>query len=125
MFYAFTIASTFWAITMSFQQVKPIDFSRTLNLTQNLSAINLPTWGLLLFVMIFGSFVPMFLTFLAMRHLTASKVGIASTSETVFAFVFGYLWLSQMVDLPQTIGGILVIVGIVVAQTARSKEWQP
>jgi len=125
MFYAFTIASTFWAITMSFRQFKPIDFSRTLNLTQNLSAINLPTWGLLLFVMIFGSFVPMLLTFLAMRHLTASKVGIASTSETVFAFVFGYLWLSQMVDLPQTIGGILVIVGIVVAQTARSKEWQP
>jgi drug/metabolite transporter (DMT)-like permease len=125
MFYAFTIASTFWAISLSFQEVKPIDFSRTLNLTQNLSAINLPTWGLLLFVMIFGSFVPMLLTFLAMRHLTASKVGIASTSETVFAFVFGYLWLSQMVDLTQTIGGILVIVGIVVAQTARSKEWQP
>ena len=125
MFYAFSVASIFWAIMLSFQQVKAIDFSRILNLTQNLSAINLPTWGLLLFVMLFGSFVPMLLTFLAMRHLTASKVGIASTSETVFAFVFGYLWLAQMVDFAQAIGGALVIVGIVVAQTARSKQWQP
>ena len=121
MFYAFSVASIFWAITMSFQQVTPIDFSRSLNLTENLSAINLPTWGLLLFVMLFGSFVPMLLTFSAMRHLSASAVGIASTSETVFAFVFGYLWLSQLIDLSQAIGGVLVIIGIVVAQTARSK----
>jgi drug/metabolite transporter (DMT)-like permease len=120
MFYAFSVASIFWAITMSFQQVTPIDFSRSLNLTENLSAINLPTWGLLLFVMLFGSFVPMLLTFSAMRHLSASAVGIASTSETVFAFVFGYLWLSQLIDLSQAIGGALVIIGIVVAQTARS-----
>ena len=125
MFYAFSVATLFWAITMSFQQVKPIDFSRSLNLTEKLSAINLPTWGLLLFVMLFGSFVPMLLTFLAMRHLSASAVGIASTSETVFAFVFGYLWLSQLIDLSQAIGGVLVIIGIVVAQTARSKQWQP
>ena len=120
MFYAFSVASIFWAITMSFQQVTPIDFSRSLNLTENLSAVNLPTWGLLLFVMLFGSFVPMLLTFSAMRHLSASAVGIASTSETVFAFVFGYLWLSQLIDLSQAIGGVLVIIGIVVAQTARN-----
>ena len=120
MFYAFSVASIFWAITISFQQVMPIDFSRSLNLTENLSAVDLPTWGLLLFVMLFGSFVPMLLTFSAMRHLSASAVGIASTSETVFAFVFGYLWLSQLIDLSQAIGGVLVIIGIVVAQTARS-----
>jgi drug/metabolite transporter (DMT)-like permease len=120
MFYAFSVASIFWAITMSFQQVKPIDLSKTLNLTENLNSIDLPSWALLVFVMLFGSFVPMLLTFLAMRHLSASAVGIASTSETVFAFIFGFLWLSQLIDLSQAIGGVLVIVGIVVAQTARN-----
>jgi drug/metabolite transporter (DMT)-like permease len=120
MFYAFSVASIFWAITMSFQQVKPIDLSKTLNLTENLNSIDLPSWALLVFVMLFGSFVPMLLTFLAMRHLSASAVGIASTSETVFAFIFGFLWLSQLIDLSQAIGGVLVIIGIVVAQTARN-----
>lgn len=124
MFYAFSAATLFWSITMSFQRAKPIDFEANVNLTQNLESLNLPTWGLLLFVAIFGSFLPMLLTFLAMRHLSASAVGIASTAETVFAFLFGYLWLSEMIDLPQSIGGVLVIVGIVVAQTARSKQWQ-
>lgn len=125
MFYAFSAATLFWAITMSFQEVRAIDFEKTVNLTQNLSAVSLPTWAVLLFVMLFGSFTPMLLTFLAMRHLSASAVGIASTAETIFAFLFGFLWLSQLIDAAQAIGGVLVIVGIVVAQTARSKQWQP
>ena len=125
MFFAFSAASLFWLIATSFQRQTPIDFDKWVNLTQNLSGITLQTWMLLVFVAIFGSFVPMMLTFLAMRHLSASSVGIASTAETVFAFVFGYLWLSEMIDLLQTIGGVLVIFGIVVAQTARSKKWQP
>lgn len=125
MFFAFSAASLFWLVATSFQRQQPINFDKLVNLTQNLAGINIATWALLLFVAIFGSFVPMLLTFLAMRHLSASSVGIASTAETVFAFIFGYLWLSEKIDLPQTIGGALVIVGIVVAQTARSKKWQP
>lgn len=125
MFFAFSAATIFWLITTTFQSHEPIAFDATVNLSQNLNAINLPTWALLLFVAIFGSFVPMLLTFLAMRHLSASAVGIASTAETVFAFIFGFLWLSEKIDMPQTLGGALVIIGIVVAQTARSKKWQP
>lgn len=122
MFFAFSAATVFWLITTAFQSHQPIPFEQVVNLSQNLNGINLPTWALLLFVAIFGSFVPMLLTFLAMRHLSASAVGIASTAETVFAFVFGFLWLSEKIDLPQALGGALVIVGIVVAQTARRKN---
>ncbi len=122
MFFAFSAATIFWLITTAFQSHQPISFEKVVNLSQNLNGINVPTWALLLFVAIFGSFVPMLLTFLAMRHLSASAVGIASTAETVFAFVFGFLWLSEKIDLPQTLGGTLVIIGIVVAQTARSKN---
>jgi drug/metabolite transporter (DMT)-like permease len=35
------------------------------------------------------------------------------------------LWLSEMIDMSQITGGVLVVIGIVVAQTARSKKWQP
>jgi drug/metabolite transporter (DMT)-like permease len=125
MFYAFLAATIFWAIAANIHPVGLIDFAKPVNLTGNLAALTLPTWGLLIWVAIFGSFAPMLFTFLAMRHLSASGVGIASTAETIFAFVFGFLWLSEKIDLSQTIGGALVIVGIVVAQTARSKKWQP
>lgn len=125
MFYAFLAATIFWAIAANIHPVGVIDFAKPVNLSGNLASLTLPTWGLLIWVAIFGSFGPMLFTFLAMRHLSASGVGIASTAETIFAFVFGFLWLSEKIDLSQTIGGVLVIAGIVVAQTARSKKWQP
>jgi drug/metabolite transporter (DMT)-like permease len=125
MFYAFLAATIFWAVAANIHPVGVIDFAKPVNLSGNLASLTLPTWGLLIWVAIFGSFGPMLFTFLAMRHLSASGVGIASTAETIFAFVFGFLWLSEKIDLSQTIGGVLVIAGIVVAQTARSKKWQP
>ena len=125
MFYAFLAATIFWAVAANLHPVGVIDFTKSVNLSGTLAAFTLPSWGLLAWVALFGSFAPMLFTFLAMRHLSASGVGIASTAETIFAFVFGFLWLSEKIDLSQTIGGILVIVGIVVAQTARSKQWQP
>jgi drug/metabolite transporter (DMT)-like permease len=125
MFYAFLAATLFWAVAANINPSGLIDFSNDVNLTGNLASLTMPSWVVLIWIAIAGSFVPMLFTFLAMRHLSASAVGIASTAETVFAFVFGYLWLSEKIDLSQTIGGVLVIVGIVVAQTARSKQWQP
>ncbi|MFM6977431.1 MAG: DMT family transporter [Micrococcales bacterium] len=125
MFYSFLAASIFWLIASAFLPTASIDFNDYLNLTGNLEAFSLPTWVLLIWVAVFGSFAPMLFTFLALRHLPASGVGIASTAETLFAFVFGFLWLREMIDLSQLIGGALVVVGIVVAQMARSKSWQP
>jgi len=125
MFYSFLAASIFWAISYVLFPSGGINFDNPVNLSGNLSAISLPTWVLLLWVSVFGSFAPMLFTFLAMRHLSASGVGIASTAETIFAFVFGFLWLSEKIDVSQISGGALVVVGIVVAQTARSKTWQP
>jgi drug/metabolite transporter (DMT)-like permease len=125
MFYSFLTASIFWAIMSFVLPNRPIDFVKMVNLSGSLSAISVPSWALLCWVAVFGSFAPMLFTFLAMRHLSASGVGIASTAETVFAFIFGFLWLSEMIDVLQIAGGLLVIIGIIVAQTARGKKWQP
>jgi drug/metabolite transporter (DMT)-like permease len=125
MFYAFLAAAIFWAIAGWFNPGGAIQFDKVVSLTGALEALSMPTWALLIWVAIFGSFAPMLFTFLAMRHLSASGVGIASTAETVFAFIFGFLWLGEKIDTAQLIGGLVVIAGIVVAQTSRSKEWQP
>ena len=120
MFWAFTVAAIFWLIWLLATRPELPDLSAGLNLTGNLAAFILPAWSLLVWVSIFGSFLPMLFTFLAMRHLSATGVGIASTAETVFAFVFGFLWLREVIDPIQAFGGILVVAGIVVAQV-RSK----
>lgn len=125
MFYAFLAAAVFWFIAGWFNPGGAIKFEKAVNLSGALESISLQTWTMLIWVAIFGSFAPMLFTFLAMRHLSASGVGIASTAETVFAFIFGFLWLGENIDIAQLIGGLVVIAGIVVAQTSRSKQWQP
>ena len=75
----------------------------------------------------FGSFLPMLFSFLALTHLRATAVGVISTAETVMAFVFGWAWLNERIDGVQALGGLLVIAGIVLAQTSRvqQKEKEP
>ena len=125
LFFGFAAASAFWLIVNSVTATPWVSFSGSVDLGGNLAGLIVPVWALLAWVALAGSYLPMLLTTMSIRHLKASGVGVVSTSETVFAFVFGYLWLSERIDLAQTVGAVIVITGIVVAQTARSKTWQP
>lgn len=118
--YSFIASSLFLLVASIVAGTGFVDFSGQVELTGALAPASLPTWLLLAWVAIGASFLPMLLTVLALRHLSAAGVGIASTSETVFAFVFGYLWLSERIDVAQAVGASIVIAGIVLAQTARS-----
>jgi len=40
----------------------------------------------------------------------------------LFAFLFGFLWLGETIGIIQTIGGIVVLVGILIAQTSRVRR---
>ena len=119
LFYSMLISTLFWLVASPWWQ-NPIDLTGGINLGGNLSAITLPTWMLLIWLGVFGSFVPMWLSYRALHHLNPTGVGIASTAETVFAFGFGLVWLGESFSAIQLIGGILVIGGIVLAQTKKS-----
>ena len=84
-----------------------------------LSAVILPMWIPMLWNIVLGSFAPFFLAFLALKHLTATSAGIISSSEVIFAFIVAWLWLGESLELNQIIGIAIVLVGIVLAQTAR------
>jgi drug/metabolite transporter (DMT)-like permease len=77
---------------------------------------------MLAWIGIFGSFLPMLFSFLALTHLRATSVGVISTAETVMAFVFGWAWLNERIDGLQALGGLFVIAGIVLAQTSRVQK---
>ncbi|MCF8524410.1 MAG: DMT family transporter [Aquiluna sp.] len=98
--------------------------SESLDLTGNLAGIELPMWGALIWLGVLGSFVPMAFSYLALRHLSATVVGIIATSETVLAFGFALAWLGEIITLTQALGGIVVVIGILIAQTARKQSSQ-
>jgi drug/metabolite transporter (DMT)-like permease len=122
LFYSMTISALFWLIVTPWWNFDTSLFSKTVSLTGNLAQYELPIWALLVWIGIFGSFLPMLFSFLALAHLRATSVGVLSTAETVMAFVFGWAWLNERIDGLQALGGLLVIAGIVLAQTSRVKK---
>lgn len=93
-----------------------------LDLSGNLAGVEVPMWSALIWLGVMGSFLPMALSYLALRHLSATVVGIIATSETVLAFAFALAWLGEVITFTQALGGIVVVVGILIAQTARKQS---
>jgi drug/metabolite transporter (DMT)-like permease len=122
LFYAMTISGVFWLIVTPWWNFKPAILLEEVSLTGNLSQVELPLWVTLAWIGVFGSFLPMLFSFLALAHLSATSVGVISTGETVMAFFFAWAWLNEKIEGIQALGGILVIAGIVLAQTSRVKQ---
>jgi drug/metabolite transporter (DMT)-like permease len=122
LFYSMSISALFWLIVTPWWNFDTSLFGQTVSLTGNLEQFELPVWVMLAWIGIFGSFLPMLFSFLALTHLRATSVGVISTAETVMAFVFGWAWLNERIDGLQALGGLLVIAGIVLAQTSRVQK---
>jgi drug/metabolite transporter (DMT)-like permease len=115
--YSMLISSVFWACIPGWVDHLPSPATDV----QLLGVGNAPValWIALIWLGLMGSFVPMWLSYRAMHHLTSTAAGIASTSETVFAFLFGMVLLGENFTGTQLIGGVFVLSGIVVAQLAE------
>ncbi len=70
-------------------------------------------------VVVIAAVIPFALGFVALRLLPAARVSIVATSEPFIAAVVAWMVLGQALALPQVLGGMLVLAGIVIAQTHR------
>ncbi len=121
-FWASLFAAAFWVIFSRWWQLEPSTVTASTSLGGNLTHLAVPVWVLFLWVVTLGAFAPFLLSFLALKHLSATAVGILASSEVLFAFVVAWLWLNEKLSLLQVGGAAVVFVGIVIAQTARAKR---
>jgi drug/metabolite transporter (DMT)-like permease len=126
LFYSMAFSAIMWLGMSHFWNFDFSRFTASVDLGGNLAGTVIPAWMLFAWLGVMGSFVPLFLTYAALPHLSATGVGVISTSETIFGFLFAYLWLGEKIDGLQTVGGLLVIAGIIIAQISRRQAaWQP
>jgi drug/metabolite transporter (DMT)-like permease len=76
-------------------------------------------WLLLLYVVVAGTMITFFLVAAALRHISATRVGIVAMLEPVVATGVAFLWLGESFGGFQLAGGAIVLVAILLAQTAR------
>ena len=76
-------------------------------------------WRLVAGIVVLAALIPFTLGFVALRLLPAARVSIVSTSEPFIAAVIAWAVLGQSLAVPQILGGVLVLAGILIAQTHR------
>lgn len=84
-----------------------------------LEQYDVPVWTLLAWITLLGTLVPFGVELFALRHLRATTVTMVAMLEPVGVSVLGWVWFSERLDAVALIGGVAVVAGIILAQSAR------
>ena len=116
---AFGFTTLFWAVVRPWWRFPYELLGRDISLLGNLADRQLPMWVLAAWLIVLGTVVPFTLSVGALRHLRAAQVGLVGMVEPVAASVVAFLWLGEQLGIVQIVGGAVVLVGVVLAETAR------
>jgi drug/metabolite transporter (DMT)-like permease len=116
--WSFVAAAVFWSLAAPWWDFDPTVLGEPVPVS--VDALELPLWVLVGWIVVLGAIVPFWLSIAALRHLHPTAAGLVATVEPVFASVIAWLWLEQVLSGWQVAGGVVVLTGIVLAQTARS-----
>ena len=83
------------------------------------TSAGIPVALLCLYVAVLGSIAPYLLVAGGLRHLPATSVGIIGMVEPVIAAAVAWVALDEALNAAQLTGGILVLSGVALAETAR------
>ncbi len=116
---------SFLVATVALNVVSPItSFDTTLlddqvSLLGRLEAYDVPVWSLLAWVIVLGTLLPFGVELLALRHLRATTVTMIAMLEPVGVSALGWVWFYEEIGTAGLVGGVAVVAGILLAQSAR------
>jgi drug/metabolite transporter (DMT)-like permease len=115
--WSFVAAAVFWAVAAPWWRFDAGVLAERVPVA--LGDLRVPLWVLVAWIVVLGAIVPFWLSLAALRHLAPTTAGLVATIEPVFASVIAWIWLGQVLTGWQVIGGVVVLGGILLAQTAR------
>ena len=114
------IAAIFWAIALPWWNF-PFEFlTQTFTLSGELSRYSATGWALILWIVVTATVIPYLLTVAAIRELSASTSSVIGMIEPIFAGVIAWLLLNEAFTNIQLLGCAVVLIGIYLADKARS-----
>ena len=117
--YGFLFSTLFWAAVQPWWSF-PVELAtRDVSLLGRLEDVHLPVWLLMGWMVLLGTMAPFALIVHALRHLSATRVGIVAMVEPVGGAIVAYAWLGETLGALQLTGGAVVLAAIFLAQSAR------
>lgn len=110
LFIGFCVAAVIWAVVLPLWEW-PFELLADPQIAWRVVAV-----GLL------GTLLPFGLVVAALQWISSALAGIATTAEPVLAALLAWLFLGQVLSVPQIIGGGLVIAGVLIAQLTRQPD---
>jgi drug/metabolite transporter (DMT)-like permease len=117
--FGFLFATVVWTVVQPWWSLPWHGLTAEVSLHGNLAGSQLPEWALVAWIVVLGTVVPFILVVGSLQHLPATRVAICGMVEPVIAALVAYAWLGETLAPAQLLGGVLVLVAIGVAQTAR------
>jgi drug/metabolite transporter (DMT)-like permease len=113
------MASLFWAVLQPWWSFPFAALEETVSLQGAVESTSAPVWVLCLWMIVPGTVFPFVLSLGALRHLPATRVSVVAMVEVVLASFVAWIWLGETLSAAQLVGGGVVLLGVVLAQTSR------
>jgi drug/metabolite transporter (DMT)-like permease len=117
--WSFVAAAVFWSVVAPWWEFDVDLFTKRVPVS--IGATELPLGVLFAWIVVGGAIIPFWLSISALSHLAPTAAGLVATVEPVFASIVAWLWLEQVLSGWQIAGGLVVLTGIALAQTARAE----
>lgn len=116
--WGFIFASVTWAILQPWWNF-PFSVLGRMSIPETSSFPSLPIWGIMLWGVLFGTIAPFLLVLGSLRRIGAQRAGIVATTEPLWAGLIAIVVLGETLNWVQALGGSIVVVGVVLAETSR------
>ena len=114
------VAGLFWSLVLPIWNFPTAIFTNEINLQGRFSGYSAQGWLLIAYIIVFGTLVPYLFVVGGIRRLSASTSSVIGMLEPVIAGVFAWIWLSQSWSAIQLFGGAIVLIGIYIADRAKT-----
>jgi drug/metabolite transporter (DMT)-like permease len=116
--WGFGAAALFWAVAQPWWSFPWADLGGT-GQPMGADAPGVPLWALTAWMVVLGTVVPFWLVVASLHHLTAAQASVVGMSEPLIATAIAWFALGEVLAPVQVLGGVVVLVGIVLAETSR------
>jgi drug/metabolite transporter (DMT)-like permease len=120
--WGFSFAALFWAVFQPWWTFPVELVDGSVSLLGRFDDVSMPVVLLLAYVVVLGTVVPFVFLVSALHHVPATRVTIVAMLEPVLAAVVAWAWLGEDLAAVQIVGGLIVLAGVVLAQTARGGD---
>jgi drug/metabolite transporter (DMT)-like permease len=117
--WSFVAAALFWSVAAPWWRFDAGVLAERVPVS--IAGLEVPLWVLVGWIVVLGAIVPFWLSISSLRHLPPTTAGLVATIEPVLASGVAWLWVEQVLTGWQVLGGVVVLTGIALAQTARQE----